>query len=430
MAGRRDGREKGDLPTHLRGRGAVPAAALRSSLGISRATLSRWVRDAGPTIQRLGAGPATHYGLLAQLDGLPARLPVFRVDPEGEAGRVADLVLLDGGSWLEADGSGPGRFDGLPPFVHEMAPAGYLGRRFARRHHDLRLPDRLQDWSDRHRLIAVARRGEDCVGDLIIGEEAMDRFLAGTSRPVRPDDYPALADQASRGGAGSSAAGEQPKFAAFDGTQHLLVKFTTGDGSATDARWRDLLVCEALAAETLTAHGIPAARATIVDQGGRRFLEVERFDRTLRGRRGVLSMGVLEDEYFGERDDWTACARRLESAGMLDAEARRRIETLDAFGTLIANGDRHFGNLSFFCDELDPKTGLVLAPAYDMLPMDAAPSGGVMGELPTALPPSRARHLEVWDRASKIAQDYWQRVAADPRITDGFRRAVARLVGA
>lgn len=417
------------LEARLRGRGAVPARELRNALSTSRATLSRLVRESRLVV-RLGAGRATHYGVPARIEGLADRLPVFEIGPDGAVSRRAELVPLDGGSWLEIEHGPSGSFEGLPPFLHEMAPAGYLGQRFARRHADLGLPARLQDWNDRHRLIAVARRGEDAAGCLVVGEESMDRYLSLDERATSRDEYPGLAEETGRAGAGSSVAGEQPKFATFDGKRQLLVKFTAGDGSASDQRWRDLIVCEALASATLADNGIPAAHAEVVDRGSRRFLEVERFDRTTEGRRGALTLGVIDDEHFGQRDRWSDAARRLEEAGMLSADDRRRITLLEAFGMLIANGDRHFGNIAFFCDELRPQAGLELAPVYDMLPMDAAPSAGVVPDVPDTPPAPRARHVEVWERAGALAREFWQRVSAEDRISAALRRRAARRAAA
>jgi hypothetical protein len=415
-----------DLPSLLRDRGAVPAGELRSRLMISPATLSREVRAAGDDVLRLGAGPATHYGLAARYPGLPDRLPVFRVDPEGGTTRVAELVLLDGGSWLEpASGVGV-PYDGLPPFIQDMSPAGYLGRRFARRHADLDLPDRLQDWNDRHRLIAIARRGADSPGDLVVGEEAMDLYLTDSPTVHSHADFPELAEQAGLGGAGPSAAGEQPKFASFDGERHLLVKFTPGDGSPTDRRWRDLLVCEAIASQTLTDHGIDAVTATVVDTGDRRYLQVERFDRTRAGRIGVLSLGALDDEYFGQRDDWSSAAERLRAAGMLGASDARRVKLIEAFAMAIGNGDRHFGNLALYCDELNPQAGCRLAPVYDMLPMDLAPSAGVLPAPTFPAPRRTARFLDVYEATRDLAADFLARVAADQRISEEMRMAATR----
>ncbi|GAC1300012.1 MAG: type II toxin-antitoxin system HipA family toxin YjjJ [Myxococcales bacterium] len=410
-------------------RGPLTAAELRYALGgVSAATLSRRVADGGSDVLRLGRGRATRYALSRRLPGLPARLPVYSVDESGRPTAVAELLPVRGrGTWVEP-AAGPGYLHaGLPPVVVDMAPAGYLGRRFADTHSALALPPRLQDWGDDHRLIALARRGQDAPGHLILGEESLDRFLTGDVGESTDGDYPSLATASAAGGAGSSAAGEQPKFPAYRAGHHHLVKFTPGDRSPSDVRWRDLLVCEAVALEVLREAGVPVPPSRIVDVGGRRFLEVRRFDRVgARGRRGVLTLGPVDDDLFGGRDSWPEAAARLQEAKLLSAPDARRIRFLEAFGILIFNGDRHFGNISFFSDGLRERPSLVLAPAYDMLPMSAAPRAGVVPALPEATPKVRARLLDVWEEVRLVARTYWKRVAGDLRVSADFRRAAGR----
>jgi hypothetical protein len=405
-------------------RGPTRAAEVCAALGISAPTLSRLVARESRRVVRLGRTRATQYALLKPIAGLPARIPIYRVDARGEPRLIGELIALEPrGTWV-VPGRGAGHAHaGLPPVIADMAPAGYLGRRFADAHPALELPPRLQDWSDEHRLIAVARRGEDLPGDLILGEESLDRFLSAPIAESRPASYPRLAIASAAGGAGSSAAGEQPKFTAWRNGSHYLVKFSPGDGSPSDARWRDLLVCEALCLDVLRESGVAAASARIVDVRERRFLEVQRFDRVgPRGRAGVLSLGYLDDDLFGGRDSWTDSAARLRDARLLSEEDARTIRLLEAVGMLVANGDRHFGNISFFADGLAQRPRLALAPAYDMLPMDLAPRAGVVPPFPKDTPTPRARLLDVWPEARTIAARFWSRVAADKRVHADLRK--------
>ena len=414
------------LLTLLRKRGVISAAEVRTALGISPATLSRLARRLGDEIVRLGSGRASRYALRRVVAGLPAELPIYRVDPAGHVGQVGLLVLLANGEhWLERkDGRGE-HFDGLPPVVHDMAPQGFLGRRFSDANPDLQLPPRLQDWSDDQRLAAVARRLPEALGDLVLGEESLERHLSHRWETMSPDDYPELAREQAEGGAGSSAGGEQPKFAAFGYRGHVLVKFTGGDGSPVDRRWRDLLACEATALAVLRDAGIPAVEAELLDVGPQRFLETRRFDRVGEaGRREVLTLGPLDDELYGRRDSWTEAALRLSHDGLLSEEDERRIRLLDAFGELIANTDRHFGNVSFFADGLYRSPNLALAPAYDMLPMRYAPAAGMVPEIRVPEPRQRAKWLDVWDEARGLAREFWARVRSDERISPEFRAAV------
>ncbi|HEY3860142.1 MAG TPA: type II toxin-antitoxin system HipA family toxin YjjJ [Gammaproteobacteria bacterium] len=412
----------------LRG-GVTPAGELCRSLGIGRTTLSRIVARYPDQILRLGRARGVRYGAYRNVPGIPSRVPVYRVDAAGETQRAATLHLLARGEhWLERqDGTGD-FFAGLFPVVEDMAPQGYLGRNFAERHPGLGLPALLQDWNDDHRLTAVVRRGEDCPGDLILGDESLDRYLAMDRVQASRSRYPALVDGAAQGG-GSSAGGEHPKFTACVEGRQLIVKFTPGDGSPSDQRWRDLLVCEALALEVLRAAGIAAARAEVVDRGDRRFLEVERFDRVgLSGRRGFLTAGPLDDDLYGMRDSWPAMTGRLVEQRLLPAADARHIRLLEAYGQLIANTDRHFGNLGFYADGLLHAPALRLAPAYDTLPMAFSPRSGIVPGL--EMQPQRARSatLDVWQEAQGLAREFWGRVSGDARISAEFRAAAASFV--
>jgi len=60
-----------------------------------------------------------------------------------------------------------------------------------------------------------------------------------------------------------------------------------------------------------------------------------------------------------------------------------------------------------------------------MLPMDVAPRAGLLPELQKTKPVARASLLDVWDDAERLAVDFWQRVAQDPRISKGFREAAS-----
>ena len=71
------------LTALLSGCGAVAAAVVLDRLAASAATLSRLVAAAGDAVLRLGGGRSTHYALAYRIDGLPARLPIHRIDEAG-----------------------------------------------------------------------------------------------------------------------------------------------------------------------------------------------------------------------------------------------------------------------------------------------------------------------------------------------------------
>jgi hypothetical protein len=401
------------------------AAELAVRLGVSQPTISRLLTAAGNRVCRMGAGRATRYALTRALPGLGTWLPIHRVDEAGKVHSYGNLHLLaHGHHWLQREKGAGVFFEGLPPFAADMSPQGYVGRSFTTRYPELNLPRRITDWNDDQRLIALALRGEDCTGDLILGNESLNRFLASPPRSIQPSDYPELARASMEGQPGSSAGGEHPKFTAYSEGRHVLVKFSAADDGAAAQRWRDLLVCESLALEALRTAGLPAAAARSLFIEGRRFLEVERFDRAgPRGRKALLSLGAIDDEYFGHRDTWTKAAQRMLAARRIDPEDARRMRWLDTFGQLTGNSDRHFGNLSFFVED-DGR--FRLAPVYDMLPMLFAPIEADIVERRFEPAPPTADTLDVWPQAASCAVAYWGRLAATAELSREFRELALR----
>lgn len=429
------------------------AAGLAQTLQISVPTLHRQLKQL-PEGQLLSAGLArrSRYALRRPLRGVLGDLPVYEVDRQGQARLLAPLATLHPqGCWMDLaasrwpvpDEARDGWWPGLPYPLYDMRPQGYMGRLFARaEHRGLGVaPDPLA-WNDDDVLHVLAQRGADCSGNLIVGDTAYalwQETRLAAEPAVAPADagaaYAALAGQAVAVGVpGSSAAGEFPKFGARrllpagvpTDTPHVLVKFSGADDSPTVRRWADLLVCEHLALAALAGlPGLPIARSRVLAQAGRIFLEVERFDRHGEfGRSPLCTLETLDAALLGSpAGDWDAVARRLHSAGWLDAADLQRIQWLWWFGRLIANTDMHSGNLSF-----RPEGGrLLLAPAYDMLPMLHAPLAGgevAMREFnpPLPLPPQR----DLWHAVHAAARSFWAMAADDARVSAAFRGVCAR----
>ncbi len=418
-----------DLERVLRRLGAASGGDLVRLLDISPATLSRTVQAAGPRVCRMGRRRGATYALRRSVPDLPYRIPVMRVGSDGSIAGEGDLSPLEeGGHWFEDEAGRGVLYEGTPPFVADMQPQGYLGAAFAHWHPDLPLPTRLQDWNDNHRLIALARRGEDMIGNLVLGHESLERLWqqrhAGIE-PVPDRDYANCARLAADHLAGSSVGGEAPKFLVFSEARqaHVLVKFTSGAGDEGERRWRDLLAAETIALATLAHYGVDVPSHRLFDQGGRRFLEVERYDRVgAYGRIGVLSMAALDAQYVGFGRDWSEVAHKLVQQRFLDRNDAARIRWLDLFGSLIGNSDRHLGNISFYTPSpANPEAGgLELAPAYDMLPMTFAPAEGRTRPASFAPMPPGADAIDLWPSAAAAAADYWARVAASRCVTQAF----------
>ena len=421
------------------------ASVLAESLGVSVPTLHRLLAEVAGHVVVNGKARRTRYALRRPLWGQAAELPLYEVDTAGRAEALASLALvhpegtrmaLEGSGWPVPEESRDGWWHGLPYPLYDMRPQGYMGRQFARaEHRQLALPADPQAWSDDDIVVALNQRGADLSGNLLLGDPAFERWQAAklvAPQPLRAAGigraYAALAEHAIAAGvAGSSAAGEFPKFAALrelagSATPHVLVKFSGADGSAAVRRWSDLLVCEHLALEcAATMPEARSARSRIVTHLGRTFLEVERFDRHgLFGRSRLSSLATLNAALLGEGStDWVVLAGRFVASGLLAPGDAQRIDQLWWFGRLIANTDMHTGNLSFIARQ----NTLTLAPAYDMLPMLYAPLPG--GEVPTRtfeprlpLPAQRS----VWNTAGAAALLFWSRAAADSRVSDAFRK--------
>ena len=408
-------------------RGVLPAAELRERLGISPATLMRRVREAGPSLVRIGRGRATRYALQQPWPTLDrSRFPVFRVTETGGAVPAGDLITLAARQsvWMPE-----GRIsDGLPIEIADARPSGFLGRHFAAIHADLRLPARLADWSDQHILLAMSRRGEDLPGDLLVGDESFARWQALEDEDASRGAYPGLADATIAGHPpGSSAGGEQPKFGACVGGRHVLVKFAArgGDTDVVARRWSDLLILEDLALKVVRSRDIPAARTQVIGTPTHWFLESERFDRVgLRGRRAVLSLAAIHDD---AADSWARAATLLERAGRLGADDARYVRWLDGFGALIGNTDRHQYNVLFFVDGPGPR----FAPAFDQVSMLYAPTAD--GRVPPrefSVPYATSDTLDVWADALDAAREYWARGSDDARVSDVVRTICARNASA
>jgi hypothetical protein len=178
----------------------------------------------------------------------------------------------------------------------------------------------------------------------------------------------------------------------------------------------------------LAERGIPACRSTVLRFEDRVFLEVERFDRIgAEGRRGAVSLLALDAARYGRLDSWGACAQRLTADALLSAEDAEHIRMLDLFGALIANNDRHLGNITLFDRYEGP---LELAPAYDMLPMLFAPQSDQIVERLYEPTRPNAASLSLWPHARALAEAYWELLTHEPSLSGEFRELSGRCLAA
>lgn len=422
--------------------GVLSSAELQELLGISQPSVSRALAPllASGQVRKVGAARKQRYVLVRQVAGVGTEVALARIDSQGQPspfGRM--LALAGGGFWVdEADGVSE-QHDGLPWFLDDMRPQGFIGRTFAHNHPALQLGGDPRQWSEDDVLRALTLCGEDQPGNLVVGSASIERFATLSERTLRAAsaaDYPALAQRAMQGAhPGSSAGGEQPKFCCNTAGRSVIVKFSPAGDSPAEERIRDLLVCEHLALTTLAKAGVPAARTEVFLAAGRVFLESERFDRTaalnaqgLPGRIGMVSLQVYNAQYVGEIDNWAATALRLEARGLITATDAQHLRLLEAYGQLIANTDRHYGNISFVLKDDD----WALSPTYDMLPMLYMPLNSeiVPRDFAAAPPQPSAATADVWPLAQQLAGEFWRKAAQDERVSAGFRAIAAGNVEA
>jgi len=428
-------------------RGPVSATDLAAALQVNRTTIVRALAGFGDELVTLGATRSTRYLLRRPVQHAGNRWPIYRLDVTGHARLWATLESLyerrwriiwaeAAPAWAHRFSDAEGLWQGFPFFLADVRPQGFLGRAIARQvSTTLGVPADPRMWSDDHTLVYLQAAGEDLPGSLVVGDECLRRTLARavyaggdplTAAAEREARYPALAQLAAGSLPGSSAGGEQPKFlttlrneaGAF---QPVLVKFSPPMDQPTGRRWADLLLCEFHALEVLAERGLAPVAVRILDAGGRRFLEVPRFDRAgAGGRRGVVSLGALHPAAIGfdSRTAWTAAAVELQRDGIINADTTATVQRLHSFGELIGNSDMHAGNLAFWMDDALP---FRITPAYDMLPMLWAPGAqGEIMERAFAPPPPLPASRKLWQEASAWAALFWDRVANDTRLSAEF----------
>lgn len=448
-------------------------------------TVNRHLKAVGPALLSSGKARNTRYAMRRLHPSWVREHPVYAIDETGQAHAIGSItpVTPEGYHFDLQEACWPkstdlpecrhGYWRGLPYPLADMRPQGFMGRWLARtlisgRDSQDAMPELTgmsanpEHWHDDLVLAVIARHGIDQTGHWVVGEAAIEQWQAARRADAAPPpahpkstanvdtDYALAARQAlAFGQAGSSAAGEFPKFLAMRtlpeaATPHVIVKFTgrrspptveqdsKQETVSTVQRWADLLIAESLAAQTLLnmagAYGILAPRCRVIDTDQRTMLEVERFDRVGRwGRKPLISLGTLDATFVGSASSsWPEQAKRLRELGLLDPSTVQAIARINWFGQLIGNTDMHGGNLSFHAQARQ----CTLAPVYDMLPMAYAPLPG--GEIPALVPRiarwPRPEQRDDWHLAATWALAFWQCVADDLRISSSFRAISAAEV--
>lgn len=180
--------------TDLLLQGPRSAPELRQRLAISQATFSRLVARENRVI-RFGKARATRYVLLRPYRGIE-RIPVWRVDDAGKAHKFADIRLCwPQGSCLVTGADGDEQwFDGLPWYLTDLRPQGFLGRAWGRKlAAQLNLTDDIRLWQEEDVLYALTVFNGEYTGGWLVGRgiisdgllhNALRKFLWIKNSPV------------------------------------------------------------------------------------------------------------------------------------------------------------------------------------------------------------------------------------------------------
>lgn len=393
--------------------------------GISQATISRALQNL-PVI-KLGRARASVFAAV-----LPDQAwPLYKADQTGNILKLGTLYRQPADrTLLQLDSGEHFAFDGLPYFLYDALPSGFLGAIRLKNitQQDSTLSTNSRDWTDHQALHYLTHYGDDLPGHFILGS-AIAQKAANTQHPrLARSDYARLVQDihSHPESMGSSIAGEQPKFTVYNGIQHLIVKYSPplAETNQVAQRHRDLMICEHLALQSLHRADIAASHSELFFDD-RIYLEITRFDRHgEHGREGIISLKSLDAQFAGKGTDWPRVTKSLLIEQRIKPEDYSLIETAYAFGQLIANSDMHLGNFSFFSDDLHI---LNPSPIYDMLPMAFMPRQGELINPDFQIP----RFIDVSEPAkhqAKIAAlDFWQRVIDHAQISQDFKTRVTPI---
>jgi len=420
----------------LTSRGIASSQDLQSAIGKSQATVSRLLDDLSSQVLTLGRARATRYALPKSIRGQASQQPILWTTEAGAIQAFGTLSFLVGDRvYIDSPYVQPTprtNSTDLPWFVSPLRAQGFLGRLHARRLEGAGLEGDPDRWGIENVLLSALHL-HDAAGAITIGQLAAPALPSqlGTDDAALPAALDRLAsDVAHTLPAGSSAGGEQPKFLAMLGDQHLLVKFSPPRGTPFGERWHDLLHAEHLASQVLAEHGVTVAPSRLVESTQRSYLVSERFDRIGQlGRRHVVSIGEVHKAFVPDAYvNWANTAAALARQGRLDKLDAERVAALIAFGRLTGNTDMHSGNFGLHVALEDLAKGrFSLAPLYDMLPMRWRPDPSLGGAPDYS--PFEPDAASLSGPAVGPAREFWARLEAHDGVGKGLREAAGVMVG-
>jgi HipA-like C-terminal domain len=397
----------------------LTAAQLAASTGKSVSSMSLAIKALGERVVRMGAARSTRYALAKELLGLPPRQTLLWADASGQETVLGHITYLQGDRFFLSlnDHQMVTPANTLPWYLQPLKPQGFLGRKLLLSKPGLpRDPEQL---SMAQVLSLMASSRADPPGAITISDKptSSHTFSSGGNQASRLQFLESRANEDSESAPPkSSAGGEQPKFTLvwFDEpVKHVLVKFSPPHDTPFGERWKALLKLEHLGLSILQKGGIESAVTQCYHGERRFFLSSQRFDRIgAHGKRHVVAISALHDEFTpGSLANWVKTAEGLHAKKLITEQELRTIATIHAFGHYIGNTDMHFGNLSFFVDDVIKPT-IRLAPVYDMLPMMWRPDPHTgLSDSPIRQQQMPAGFATEQELARQWAIEFWERAA-------------------
>lgn len=397
----------------------LSSSQIAKRTGLSQPTVSRALKSL-PVI-KIGGGRTTVFALI---DELKSSETLYQVADNGKFYSLGELHPQPYGRMVLQQAGGHTSYESIPYYLYDVIPAGFLGSLVLKNivGQDPVLTSKSQEWTDKQVWHYLTHFGQDLTGNFVLSNRMAEKASEYRYPVHQRDDYLFISESINKtpDNLGSSVAGEQPKFTIFNGDEHLIVKYSPLEEGANPitTRYRDLMICEHLALEALYFHGILSAKSELFFDK-RIFLEIVRFDRIQEhGRRGMVSLKMLDAEYTGINSDWPSIGKGLLQKGMIQNNNLFTLEVAYAFGKYIANTDMHNGNFSFFMDGLTINGA---TPIYDMLPMAFTPKQGEIPNIDIAPPRFINVSSNAQELALKTAKHFWNEVVTHPKISEDFK---------
>ncbi|HEV7715384.1 MAG TPA: ArsR family transcriptional regulator, partial [Steroidobacteraceae bacterium] len=113
-------------------RGPAAAADMARALAVSQATLSRSLRalEAERRVLRIGSTHGARYARRRRLDAIGDVWPMYQIDEEGVPRELGPLHAIERESYFAGSVLTRllGIFEGLPYYLQDTRPGGFLGR--------------------------------------------------------------------------------------------------------------------------------------------------------------------------------------------------------------------------------------------------------------------------------------------------------------